>query len=104
MSQKCSSLFYCELCDYKCSKQSVFNKHLSTAKHQKITNGNNNVPLTCKQCFQTFKYRSGLSRHSKKCGMVAPKQLESNTKTCILILYVHFELQLFPQNVDVTRE
>jgi hypothetical protein len=81
MSQKCSSLFYCELCDYKCSKQSVFNKHLSTAKHQKITNGNNNVPLTCKQCFQTFKYRSGLSRHSKKCGMVAPKQLESNTKT-----------------------
>jgi len=81
MSQKCSSLFYCELCDYKCSKQSVFNKHLSTAKHQKITNGNNNVPLTCKQCFQTFKYRSGLSRHSKKCGMIAPKQLESNTKT-----------------------
>ena len=49
MSQKCSSLFYCELCDYKCSKQSVFNKHLSTAKHQKITNGNNNVPLTCKR-------------------------------------------------------
>ena len=80
MSQKCSGQFYCEPCEYKCSKQSVFNKHLSTAKHQKITNGNNNVPkndlLTCKHCFQTFKYRSGLSRHSKKCNENTLKQLE----------------------------
>ena len=101
MSQKCSSLFYCELCDYKCSKQSVFNKHLSTAKHQKITNGNNNVPLTCKQCFQTFKHRSGLSRHSKKCGMVAPKQVESNTKTENIDISKSDILMILQQNQDL---
>jgi hypothetical protein len=101
MSLKCSSLFYCELCDYKCSKQSVFNKHLSTAKHQKITNGNKNVPLTCKQCFQTFKYRSGLSRHTKTCCIVAPKQVESNTKTENIDISKSDILMILQQNQEL---
>jgi len=92
MSQKCSKQFYCEDCDYKCYKQSVFNKHLLTAKHQKITNGNKNVPfydpLTCKHCFQTFKYRSGLSRHSKKCNENTQKSIEIDTN---------------PDNIDISK-
>ena len=78
---KSSKKFICSTCDYITSRESQYSRHLSTAKHQKITNGNNDGsekfgPLTCKQCFQTFKYRSGLSRHSKKC---TPKQ-ETNDK------------------------
>jgi len=73
---KGSTQFVCSMCDYITSRESQYIRHLSTAKHQKITNGNNDGSekfgqLTCKQCFQTFKYRSGLSRHSKKCS---PKQ------------------------------
>ena len=29
-----SSRFYCEKCNFKCSKQSIFNKHLDTTKHR----------------------------------------------------------------------
>jgi hypothetical protein len=70
--QKISGKFYCEPCEYRCSKQSEYNKHLLTAKHQKITNGNKKSPKNlhciCKFCNKTFKYRSGLSRHNKKCN------------------------------------
>ena len=33
-SPKISSKFYCEFCDYKCSKQSEYNKHTLTSKHK----------------------------------------------------------------------
>ena len=29
--------FYCDKCDYKCSKISMWNKHISTGKHQKVS-------------------------------------------------------------------
>ena len=32
------NIFYCELCDYKCSKKSNFNRHLLTGKHKKLEN------------------------------------------------------------------
>ena len=32
--------YICEDCDFKCSKQSDYNRHLSTAKHKILTNAN----------------------------------------------------------------
>ena len=39
-SPKLAKNFYCEKCDYKCSKESDYKKHLSTRKHKMETNGN----------------------------------------------------------------
>ena len=70
-SPKISYNFVCEKCNYKCSKQSEYNKHLNTAKHKKITNDNGFAQkkqlYTCQHCNKEFKYASGLSRHHKKC-------------------------------------
>jgi hypothetical protein len=41
--QNIPSFFYCEKCDYKCSKQSVFNQHLNTAKHKNATSMLQNI-------------------------------------------------------------
>ena len=30
--------FYCEFCNFKCIKKGDFNRHLNTAKHQKMEN------------------------------------------------------------------
>ena len=73
--------FECIKCAYITSNKKDFNKHLTTAKHKKITNDNNFIPknpLTyiCSHCNKEFKYASGLSRHLKKC---TPKQ-ESDIK------------------------
>ena len=39
-SPKLAKNFYCEKCDYKCSKESDYKNYLSTRKHKMETNGN----------------------------------------------------------------
>ena len=66
--QKISKNFYCECCNYKCSKQSEYNKHISTAKHKNLTNPNNKSPniFQC-ICGKIYKHRSTLSAHKRVC-------------------------------------
>ena len=35
LSPKIAKKYYCETCDYRCSKESDYNKHLMTRKHKK---------------------------------------------------------------------
>jgi hypothetical protein len=70
-SPKISSKFYCESCDYKCSKQSEYNKHILTAKHknndgQLHKNLQNLQKYTC-NCGKEYSFRQGLYSHKKKC-------------------------------------
>jgi hypothetical protein len=63
--------FLCEKCDYTCSRQSQYDRHLSTRKHEMITNDNNKSSKkfhtnSC-VCGKTYKYISGLSRHKNIC-------------------------------------
>ena len=72
-SPKISYKFCCEKCDYKCSKQSEYNKHLTTAKHKKLTNLTEKSPkisdeFRCAICEKQYKSRMGLWQHKKKCG------------------------------------
>ena len=41
-SSKSSKKYVCTECDYHSSRLSQYNRHLSTAKHQMIINGNAN--------------------------------------------------------------
>ncbi len=76
----------CELCSFSCTKRSNYNAHLTTKKHQKKTHGMNLFPETaeetpkafrienrreneCEWCNQTYKDRSGLWKHRKKCSV-----------------------------------
>jgi hypothetical protein len=79
-SPKISYKFFCEKCDYKCSKQSEYNKHLTTAKHKKLTNLTEKSPkisdeFKCTICEKQYKSRMGLWQHKKKCS-----QTESSTQ------------------------
>ena len=78
--QKYAPNFYCKKCDYKCSRKFLWNQHISTRKHKMITNDNKIVTenMLCCPCGKTYKYRSGLSRHQKKCTYSVVK---SDTKT-----------------------
>ena len=64
--------FHCELCDYTCSKQSDYTKHTSTRKHKLSTNLQHSSTeiavnkFICK-CGKSYKDRTGLWYHSKKC-------------------------------------
>jgi len=70
-------LYKCELCDYQCSKKYNFDRHISTSKHSMETNGNILETKTskneqddifiCGKCNKSYKHRSGLWKHNKRC-------------------------------------
>jgi hypothetical protein len=70
--------FDCECCDYKCSKNSEYIKHLLTAKHIGNVSGNKKISNTfaCKTCNKVYKSRKGLWSHNKKCNVI------TNINTC----------------------
>ena len=88
--------YYCEKCHFGCSKLSNYNNHLSTSKHQMITDGNTNdntlrsqngtkMPKNANtyhcECGQVYKYRSGLSRHRNVCKTInTPEEPQENSK------------------------
>jgi hypothetical protein len=75
--KKVASDFYCENCDYKCSKKYNWEKHLLTAKHQMETFGDSLVAKSgkngiienfqCENCNKTYISRNGLWKHKKTC-------------------------------------
>ena len=70
-SPKSPKIFVCEKCDYKCSKQSEWSKHILTLKHlnddaELQKNLQNLQKFTC-ECGNEYKYRQGLWSHKKKC-------------------------------------
>ena len=68
---KNANILHCSKCNFKCSKQSNYDIHLTTAKHNKIYNDTYQMPISrmysCDKCGQEYKYHSGLWRHKLKC-------------------------------------
>ena len=69
---KNKNIYYCEFCDYKCSKTSHWKQHILTRKHQNGKNGNYNdnkkkAQIICPYCSKVYAHKSGLSRHIKLC-------------------------------------
>ena len=75
--------FVCEKCDFECFKLSNYNKHIMTAKHKMVTNGDKKMPIDNTKhicsCGKEFKYRQGLSRHKKNCNGVQTDIVSTTT-------------------------
>ena len=70
--------FKCEDCDFICCKQSDWDRHLLTRKHQNRTNANQNYAdkiYTCKKCNKSYKARNSLWYHENKCNLI-PTSIE----------------------------
>ena len=75
--------FSCEVCDFKCCKESEYNRHLSTQKHKKFTsvykkNAVTENALKCK-CSKTYTTRMGLWKHKQKCPIANSKTNDKTT-------------------------
>lgn len=72
LTPKYAELFHCEHCDFICRKQSDWNRHLMTRKHEMkqnetILTPKNAVKYFCSFCKFEFHSRTTLWRHKKKC-------------------------------------
>jgi hypothetical protein len=69
--------YYCEKCDFKCSKQSNWNKHVNTHKHRNRTLLNDIEQKNAKkcrhdyecECGKIYSARNSLWYHRKKCSI-----------------------------------
>ena len=71
----CAKKYVCNLCDFKCSKESEWRRHLSTLKHVNIDKGlhskNNDDSFkkyAC-ECGKKYGHRQSLHIHKKKCDI-----------------------------------
>jgi len=82
--------FSCQLCDFKCSKLSDWNRHINTIKHTHRHNGNiletpgnfleiSGVKFTC-DCGKSYNTNSGLWKHKKTCQKKYQKTPKNNIK------------------------
>ena len=66
--------FKCEICDFTCSNKKDYKRHLSTGKHEILTNTNKKTPKNPKaymcSCGKSYKHASSLCGHKKKCNYI----------------------------------
>ena len=74
--------FYCEKCDYGCSKKGDFNKHTNSIKHNAIyaTQNATTTLLTC-NCGKMYNHKSSYYRHKKSCTYTPPSSTECPENT-----------------------
>ena len=75
--------YKCEICDFDCSKQSNFNKHLSTRKHKMLVNASNTSQKSANEysciCGKVYKHDSSYYKHKKMCNYIGEKNTEEKT-------------------------
>jgi hypothetical protein len=85
---KSSKFFECKLCDFVCSRNSQYNRHLSTRKHiendKGVTFDHDLVPKSSNtfecECGNIYKYRQGLYKHRKTCCYIYQGKTDIDTK------------------------
>jgi hypothetical protein len=71
--QKNAKEFKCEYCQFICFKNCDWDRHITTLKHQNLTNPNflgvlrQKNEFQCNKCDKIYKHSSTLSTHKKKC-------------------------------------
>jgi hypothetical protein len=95
LDKKISYKYFCEKCDYGTCKKSNYNNHCESIKHKYSclsTNINENKPILsskiydCDNCDKSFKERTGLWRHKKKCINEKDEVHSKNNKDEIITL------------------
>jgi len=86
--------FVCESCDFKCSKQSDWIRHINRPKHLQAEKNTNSAPknaekFVCNNCSNEYKYSSGLWKHTKTC------------KGNIEIIYEDKQFSIIKENPDI---
>ena len=97
--------FVCEICDFKCSKLSNWNKHIITPKHKKNDNGlqknaeGAELKYSC-SCGKKYKYRQGLCKHKKQCDgdQIDTSNLDMNLIMQLLKQNDEFKALMVEQN------
>jgi hypothetical protein len=106
--------YECKICDFNCSKNCDYQRHISTLKHIHRVNDNGgvffNAKHICLVCNTHYKHASGLSRHKKICKNIEPiksipLQVDDPMQTSLILELVkqnqEFKQMLIEQNKTI---
>jgi len=91
--EKTSDSFVCEICDFRCSYKSDYNRHRLRPKHLNFIQGNEieiknikkrekkQAHFACDTCDKYFMTKSGLWKHNKLSGCVSLSNVTETNKT-----------------------
>ena len=98
--------YCCEKCDFITSNKNDYTRHLSTGKHQMLTNADkktqkNSKPFQC-DCGKQYKHRQSLFVHKKKCKIIEQQQQlqDINDNGITTEMFV----TLMNQNTEIIKE
>jgi phage anti-repressor protein len=80
---KIAKKYECIKCNYNTSNKYDYDKHLTTAKHYRLTNTNEKSQKIAKvyicDCGKEYKHASSLFKHRKKCTYITEEKPPENT-------------------------
>ena len=103
--QKMTFQFFCEKCDFKCSKKSNWDTHLSTSKHKNIQNNTNSYIKNANnydcECGRSYKHSSNYYTHRKKCNYTKLNDAECKEKDNALMNLV---MEVVKSNTELQKQ
>jgi len=112
-----NNFYVCDLCDFKSSRKSHYERHLLTSKHKKMINNDKKVQkstageFVC-ECGKYYKHRQNLYSHRKNCTYIssslessAEKNIELTTDKELIENIVSKEsiINLVTDNTDIKK-
>ena len=110
----------CETCDFKCSNKKDYDRHLSTRKHEMLTDVDTNVDIKTPKnakayicdCGKEYKHRQSLSVHKKKCTYNAEEPIENTfvpeeegpRENKLMMTIIKQMAELTKQNGELTKQ
>ena len=88
--------FICEYCDYNTSRQSQYNRHLTTLKHKNRVEYNKKSSNIC-ECGKEYNHIASLYNHQKRCSYRA----ELNPELKVPKLSSDMIVKLIQDNNDI---
>ena len=104
-SPEIANIFTCELCQYKCFKQSDFSKHLSTDKHKILQNPTSKIAANVYKCNcgKEYKHSSTLYAHRKKCKNIEIQDGSKINKDELIMMLIKQNSELIKEQTDIKQ-
>jgi hypothetical protein len=106
---KNAEIFECYKCDFKCFKESEWDRHIMTSKHKTRTILNDLAPknaennYTCQNCNKTYKARNSLWYHKQKC-MPFENKTVIDTSTNDVSALTNLMIEMVKSNGDLQKQ
>ena len=108
-----TSNFFCKKCQYKTANKFDYKKHLGTLKHKmdnEKSQKSQESDFIC-DCGKEYKYKSGLSKHKKKCNFINNETIinydtEIDNKVILNYIKQNNEIKdiLLKENQEIKKE